>query len=182
MEQQKPVPAGTDWTDARIRDFSGSPAARIGDDWMLITCGNAAEQKGHWNTMTASWGGLGVLWGKPVAFMVIRPTRFTYAFANENEQFTLSFFSSAYRRALEVCGAKSGRDTDKAAAAGLTPIVFSGGSIAFLEAETVIICRKLYTHDLDPRQFLDPALETHYPAKDYHRMFIGEVTGLKVKS
>jgi flavin reductase (DIM6/NTAB) family NADH-FMN oxidoreductase RutF len=181
MEQRKVVPAGTEWIETHIREFSDSPVARIADDWMLITCGNTTEEKGNWNTMTASWGGLGVLWGKNVAFMFIRPTRFTYALANDNALFTLSFFDASYRRALEVCGAKSGRDTDKAEASGLTPIAFSDGGIAFQEAEEVIACRKLYVHDFDPRQFLDSSIETLYPLKDYHRMFIGEVLSLRRK-
>ncbi|MDR2535606.1 MAG: flavin reductase [Treponema sp.] len=181
MEQQPVIPAGSEWTDKHIRDFCGSPVSRISDEWMLITCGNTADQKGLWNTMTASWGGLGVLWSKNVAFMFIRPTRFTFALANESQLFTLSFFDASYRRSLEICGAASGRDTDKAAQAGLKPIVFSDGSIAFQEAKEIIVCRKLYVHDFDPGQFLDPSIEGLYPVKDYHRMFIGEVLTLRVK-
>ncbi|MDR0524245.1 MAG: flavin reductase family protein [Spirochaetaceae bacterium] len=177
MKQQKARPTGDVWREKNIRDFSGSPAARIGDEWMLITCGGAE----NWNTMTASWGGIGVLWGKDVAFMFIRPTRFTYPLANESELFTLSFFDASYRRALEVCGAKSGRDTDKAAAAGLTPIVFPDLGVSFQEADEVILCRKLYVHDFDPRGFLDSSLESLYPIKDYHRMFIGEILSFRSK-
>jgi flavin reductase (DIM6/NTAB) family NADH-FMN oxidoreductase RutF len=137
--------------------------------------------------MTASWGGLGVLWGKNVAFMFIRPVRHTFSFANENPLFTLSFFDKTYRGALEIAGAKSGRDIDKAAEGGLTPIVFTGGAIdgavAFKEAAEIIICRKLYTHNFDPAGFLDPSIDSEcYPAKDYHRMYVGEVLSLKTRA
>jgi flavin reductase (DIM6/NTAB) family NADH-FMN oxidoreductase RutF len=152
---------------------------------MLITAGDAgADGGGDWNTMTASWGGLGVLWGRNVAFMFIRPSRRTFGFANDNELFTLSFFSEDYRDALNFIGSHSGRDCDKAAEAGLTPLIFDGGvagakgagAIGFKEAEDIILCRKLYTHDFDPRQFLDaPLIETSYNGKDYHRMYIGEI-------
>jgi flavin reductase (DIM6/NTAB) family NADH-FMN oxidoreductase RutF len=132
--------------------------------------------------MTASWGGMGVLWGKDVAFIFIRPTRFTFAPANANPLFTLSFFPPSYHNALQICGSTSGRDTDKAARAKLTPILFSDGSIGFQEAKETIICRKLYTHDFDPGRFLDPSIdEALYPKKDYHRMFIGEALALRVK-
>jgi flavin reductase (DIM6/NTAB) family NADH-FMN oxidoreductase RutF len=150
---------------------------------MLITAGDGAD----WNTMTASWGGLGVLWGRDVAFIFIRPSRRTFEFANAASLLTLSFFDSARHGALEFCGAKSGRDVDKAAGAGLSPIVFDGapaggriaGGIGFKEAREIIVCRKLYTHDLDPAAFLDaPSIEAAYHGSDYHRMYIGEILTL----
>jgi flavin reductase (DIM6/NTAB) family NADH-FMN oxidoreductase RutF len=150
---------------------------------MLITAGDGAD----WNTMTASWGGLGVLWGRDVAFMFVRPSRHTFGFVNAASLFTLSFFDGPHRGALEFCGSKSGRDLDKAAGAGLNPVVFDGslaegriaGSIGFKEAREIIVCRKLYTHDFDPAAFLDAAIDPDcYPQKDYHRMFIGEIVTL----
>ncbi|MDR2760187.1 MAG: flavin reductase family protein [Spirochaetaceae bacterium] len=184
MNQKAVISADKGWIEKDIREFPGSPAARIGDGWMLITAGNLKEGKDNWNTMTASWGGLGVLWGRNVAFMFIRPVRYTFDFANTASLFSLSFFNTTHRKALEFCGSRTGRDTDKAAGTGLTPLVFeegkAAGGIGFKEASEVIVCRKLYTHDFDPAVFLDPAIETNYPEKDYHRMFIGEVLALEV--
>jgi flavin reductase (DIM6/NTAB) family NADH-FMN oxidoreductase RutF len=117
-----------------------------------------------------------------VAFVFIRPTRFTYAFVNADALFTLSFFDASYREALTLCGTRSGRDTDKAATSGLTPIVFSDGAISFKEASEILICRKLYTHDFNPAHFLDPSIEKNYPQKDYHRMFIGEIVHVRAKA
>jgi flavin reductase (DIM6/NTAB) family NADH-FMN oxidoreductase RutF len=155
---------------------------------MLITAGNAG-QEGDWNTMTASWGGLGVLWGRDVAFMFIRPSRRTFGFANDNELFTLSFFGETYREALNFIGSKSGRDYDKAAETGLSPLVFdiagsrAAGAIGFKEAENIIVCRKLYTHDFDPKNFLDtPLIEKAYNGRDYHRMYIGEILTVLARS
>jgi flavin reductase (DIM6/NTAB) family NADH-FMN oxidoreductase RutF len=186
MRQREVVFADGRWTSKNIRDFSGSPSSRIGDGWMLITAGDTRNDRGRWNTMTASWGGLGVLWGRDVAFVFVRPTRYTYGFFNANDLFSLSFFDPALHKALEICGDTSGRDTDKAALAGLTPLVFDrtgtgdgAGAVAFQEAREIVICRKLYTHDFDPAAFLDPSIDSaNYPKKDYHRMFIGEVLSL----
>ena len=188
MLQSKPVPAGDNWITKDISEFCGSPVSRIRDEWMLIT----AESMGAsgprvsgtdavWNTMTASWGGLGVLWGKDVAFMFIRPSRYTFEFANASPVFTLSFFDEAYHGALAFCGANSGRDMDKAAATELTPIFFDDGGFSFLEASDIITCQKLYTHDFDPSVFLDPSIEKNYPRKDYHRMFIGEIIQYRIQ-
>ena len=99
----------------------------VGKDWMLITAaGKTAEGQETVNAMTASWGGMGVLWNKPVAFCFIRPQRYTFTLTEQSERFSLSFFTEAYRPALRLCGSKSGRDTDKLAEAGLTPAYENG--------------------------------------------------------
>jgi flavin reductase (DIM6/NTAB) family NADH-FMN oxidoreductase RutF len=189
MKQQQVIPADSRWVEKNIREFPGAPFTRIGDEWMLVTAGNVLPPASpdNWNTMTASWGGLGVLWSKDVAIVYVRPVRYTYKFFNSCNLFSLSFFDKRYRGALEICGSKSGRDTDKAAETGLTPVVFSGGKaaggIGFQEASETIICRKLYTHDFDPAKFLDPLIDREcYPAKDYHRMFIGEIVSFKARA
>lgn len=147
----------------------------IGNDWMLITAGNPEK----FNMMTASWGGMGVLWGKQVCFCFVRPQRYTYEFMEREDHFTLTFFTEEYRKALNLCGSKSGREMDKAAAAGLTPVAGEKGSVYFREARLVLECKKLYYQDLNPEHFLDISIERNYPGKDYHRMYIGEIIGCK---
>ena len=148
-----------------------NPFHLIGKDWMLVTAGTLAA----FNPMTASWGGLGVLWHRPVCFCFIRPTRHTFGFMERGAHFTLSFFEEQYREALSLCGTRSGRELDKASAAGLTPLAGPTGAVAFAEARLVLECRKIYFQDLDPARFLDPAIEENYPEKDYHRCYIGEI-------
>ncbi len=144
----------------------------IGKEWMLITAGTPD----NWNTMTASWGGMGELWFKPVVFTFVRPQRYTYEFVEREEVFTLSFFDESQRKTLNFCGSNSGRDCDKAAEAGLTPFSTESGSVAFEEARLVLECKKLYFQDINPEHFLDESIDTkYYPEKDYHRMYVGEV-------
>ncbi|WP_297242000.1 flavin reductase family protein [uncultured Flavonifractor sp.] len=150
----------------------------IGDQWMLITAGTGEKC----NTMTASWGGLGVLWGKPVATVYIRPQRYTLEFVEREEKFTLAFFGEEYRKALALCGSKSGRDIDKVKECGFT-VETADGAPYFAEADLVLVCRKAYWQDMDPTHFLDGEIDGKwYPEKDYHRIFIGEIeTVLKKK-
>lgn len=143
----------------------------IGSDWMLITAGT----KDSFNMMTASWGGLGVLWNKPVSYIFVRPTRYTYEFLEKNKSYSLSFFDEKYRKALSLCGSKSGRDTDKVKESGLTPVVSENGIVHFDEAKLVLECTKLYFQDIDPAHFLDSSIDRLYN-NDYHRMYIGEIT------
>lgn len=149
----------------------------VGNDWMLITAG----QLDRYNTMTASWGGLGILWGKKVAFCVVRPTRHTYEFIESSDHFSLSFFTEEYRDVLDICGSTSGKDVDKAAEAGITAVEETPGVVYFNEARLVLECRKLYFQDFDPQNFLDDSIQSMYELKDYHRMYIGEITQARIK-
>jgi len=143
----------------------------IEQDWMLITAGPPT----HYNTMTASWGGLGNLWNRKVSFCFVRPQRYTYQFLEESPTFSLAFFAERYRPALELCGSRSGREINKAAASGLTPIAITPGITSFAEARLVLECRKIYHQDIHPAHFVDSSIADLYPARDYHRMYIGEV-------
>ena len=158
------------------------PYTAIAKEWMLITAGNA--ERGY-NTMTASWGHLGSIWGHggglPTSVIFIRPQRFTKEFVDREEYYTLSFFDPEYKKALGYLGSHSGRDEDKVAAAGLTP-VFVDDTTAFAEAKLVLVCRKLYRAPLLEEGFLDKSvLEDCYPNRDLHDMYIGEITGIYVK-
>ncbi len=150
----------------------------IGNEWMLITTGSEEE----FNTMTASWGAVGVLWNKPIAICFIRPTRYTYEFANQADIFTLSFFDESKKSILNFCGSSSGRKTDKIKETGLTPLLTKYNGISFEQVRLCIECRKIYFDDLKPDHFLIPETDKKfYTKKDYHRMFIGEILTCYVK-
>ena len=142
---------------------------RIGREGMLISASDGVLE----NTMTASWGGFGIVWNQPVAFCLIRPERFTYALVTRAERLSLAFLPPEFRGALQFCGRESGRNhTDKFSAAGLT--VVHDGDVPFpQEAETVFICRRLYADDLRPDCFCDATIPgTHYRNGGFHRVFV----------
>lgn len=158
------------------QSITDNPFSLIGNDWMLITAG----APDNCNTMTASWGSVGILWGKPVATAVVRPQRYTYEFMENNDYFSLSVLPEAYREALKFCGAHSGRDGDKFAACGLT--VDQVDTVPFVaEARLVLVCRKLYAQDLKPECFLDSTLLSNYKANDFHRQYVGEIVSVLKK-
>ena len=157
-------------------EMGGDVFTRIGKEWMLITAG--CEQA-H-NTMTASWGGLGVLWNKPVSTVYIRPSRYTMEFVEKESHYALCFFDESYREALTYCGRHSGRDVDKCAQTGLTPC-FDEAAPYYNEATLVLVCRKLYAQDMDPSLFLDESIENNYHGSDYHRFYIGEIEKVLIR-
>jgi flavin reductase (DIM6/NTAB) family NADH-FMN oxidoreductase RutF len=126
--------------------------------------------------MTASWGHLGIMWNLPVAICYIRPQRHTFEFANRYPDYTLTFFEEKYRKTLQYCGTKSGRDTDKIKDCGLTPKETESGNVYFEEARMVLECRKIYQDDMRPDHFIRPEIaKKNYPRNDFHRFYFGEI-------
>lgn len=149
----------------------------IGSEWMLV----CAEAGGRHNAMTASWGGLGVLWRKNVAFVFVRPQRYTYEFLEKTDKLTLSFFGEEYRDALRICGTKSGRECNKIAEAGLTSFSVNDGFTAFKEASIIMECTKMYAGPLLEENIVDPAVMNEYKNGDFHKMYVVSVDRILVK-
>ena len=145
--------------------------SRIGDQWTLITAGTPD----HCNTMTASWCGLGVLWGAPAATIYLRPQRYTKEFVDREEYFTLAFFGEEQRKALTLCGSKSGREVDKVRECGFPVKTAECGAPYFEQAQLVLVCRKRYAQPMDPDRMPEDVKEKWYPGQDYHILYLGEI-------
>lgn len=153
----------------------------IGKEWLLVTACQTSHNEdgtittGRVNTMTASWGGLGVLWNKPVATIYIRPSRFTKELIDASDTFSLSVLPEKYRQALDYCGSHSGRNEDKLRSAKLN-VQYSNNIPWIKEARLVLLCRKLYAQPFDPYSFCDQkVLNQNYKKDDFHTMYIAEI-------
>lgn len=154
-----------------------NPFTKIGKEWALVSAGD----KTRCNTMTVSWGGVGVLWGKNVVFIFIRDSRYTKEFVDREDYFTLAFFGEEHREALNLCGRVSGRDEDKIKEAGLTPY-YVDGTVAFEEAKMIFVCKKVYVQRMGEENFVEKAnLDKWYADKDMHNMYMGEIKKILVK-
>ncbi len=150
------------------------PFSTIQKDWMLITAGSGIGRS-EWNTMTASWGSFGTFWNRPCVTCVIRPSRHTFTFVEREKLVTFSFFEPSFKHALQVCGSTTGVTTDKATAASITPVLLEPGAVGFAESRVNLVCRKIYSSDVDPAGFADESFLENYPQKDFHRMFVCEI-------
>jgi Conserved protein/domain typically associated with flavoprotein oxygenases, DIM6/NTAB family len=163
-----------------VKDMPGNTFALYDTNWALVSAGTPDS----FNTMTISWGGLGWLWRRPVAFTFVRPSRHTFNFVEEQDCYTVSFFAEgACREQLKILGSKSGRDMDKMGNSGLTP-VWLDGQPAFEEAEIVLLCRKLYGHQFDYDALPQDIVDTAYPgveADDLHKAYTSEIVACYVK-
>lgn len=163
--------------EIKPEELTDNPFSLIGNDWMLIT----AEKDSRVNMMTASWGQLGIMWNKPVVNIFIRESRFTKTFIDSNETFTLCILPEEYRDALKICGSKTGRDTDKVQATGLT-VKHDGSLPYFAESRLVLECRKLYSQPMPESAFsVKDIYKTVYPTNDLHTQYICEITRILTK-
>lgn len=160
-----------------VKDLQENVFDLIGSQWMLVTAGTKEQA----NTMTASWGGLGVMWGKNVAYIVIRPQRYTKEFIDREQTLTLSFYQDEYKKTLSYLGTVSGKDEDKIGKSGLT-LDYYEDTPYFKEANLVLKVRKLYAQPMEEHSILEnEIIEKWYPAKDYHTMYICEIEKVLVK-
>ena len=158
-------------------DFNESVFKVIGKDWLLLS----GTVNGKTNAMTASWGGMGIMWGKPVAFVFVRPQRYTKEFLDNGDGMAISVFDESYRKLLGYFGSVSGRDEDKITKAGLTKVE-DNGQVYFGEARIAMVCRKLYAQEMKSECFIDKESEERwYPNKDYHTLYVMEIEKLLVK-
>ena len=158
-----------------ITEITTSPVQLIGKQWMLITAGTPE----NFNCMTASWGGIGYLWNRPVAFVFVRPNRHTVNFIDSQPSFTLSFMPEQYREDLVFCGRNSGRDVDKTAHTALKPATTPAGWPTFEDAELVLECRKMFRTTLQEADFLDwSEVSPAWYAEDnpLHYLYICEIS------
>jgi len=156
-----------------IETYALKPFEAIGKKWTLIT----AQKDGVVNTMTASWAGIGVLWNKNVVTVYIRPQRYTKEFVDASDYFTVTLFDG-HQKELSVLGSKSGRDGDKITEVGFH-VEMAGGQPTFREGKTAIVCRKLYRGRMEPENFeATDIIDSCYPKKDFHDVYVGEIVGI----
>lgn len=168
----------SEYREIKPSELGENPFNLIGDEWMLI---GAAKDDGTFNMMTASWGMVGIMWGKPALNCLVRNTRYTFEFTEASPRAAFSFFGDDCRKQLGVLGSKSGREIDKMHDSGLTPVV-ENGVVWFKEARLVIFGRKLYAHDVTPSEFkVDGLCEEVYPKRDFHRVYTYEIEKILIK-
>ena len=162
------------FTKIDIKDLSDNAVSLFADNWFVVTAGNDSVS----NPMTISWGALGNVWQSPAVTIYIRHSRHTFGFLNDNNYFTLCAFDEEYREKVQYIGQKSGRDGDKIAATGLTPIRTELGSVYYEEARLVIECEKVYAGDINPADILDENIKAMYDDGNEHCMFIGRIVNV----
>ena len=164
-----------------VQDFNDNFFSKISKEWMIVSAGEADS----YNMMTASWGGIGWLWNKPVAFVFIRPERHTFGLTEKLDRMTLSFLgnSETARQIYKYCGSKSGKTADKMHESGLTLKCVEQGALVYDQAQLTLACRKLYADDIRPEAVLDESITSQWYGEHggWHKMYVVEIEHIFMK-
>lgn len=168
--------------EIKIDELKINPCSLIGNEWMVISAGNEKE----FNMMTASWGHIGSLWGqglygRPTTEIFVRASRYTDKFIDENECYTLSFFSKEYQKDLLYLGSHSGKNENKLLKTKLN-VEFIDGLPCYKEAKLTIICKKIYKGKIEKEGFIDKQIiknfyegNSIYNENSLHNVYVGEI-------
>ena len=142
-------------------------------DGVLIT----ASAGGRTNSMTISWGFLGIEWNRPVFVTVVRDSRFTKTLLDKNPEFTVNIpIGGGSKKILGYCGTKSGYDTDKTADLGLTPVEPDEISVPGIkELPLTLECRVRYAKKQDLKDLPSDIAAACYGGGDPHTAYYGEI-------
>ena len=140
------------------------------------------------NTMSISWGTLGIQWGLPIFTVFVRGCRHTSPMLEKNAEFTVNIpLEEADKEIIRFCGTKSGRDVDKFRALGLDaedPEAISVPGIRQLPL--TLECKVVYAQQQYSEHMMDPELPTHYPENsqdihaDYHTAYYGQILSANI--
>lgn len=136
----------------------------------------AGDREHGFNSMLVSWGGLGVLWGKRVAFVFVRHSRNTFDYIENSNSITLSFLPEKYKEQKGVFGSKSGRDIDKFKETGLHATFdadYDGYYVC--ESDFVLKMKKMYSIDIPYEQLDEKIKNQFYNTGDVHKMYVCEI-------
>jgi len=146
---------------------------KLSGEGILIVAGDPP------NLMTIGWGTLGVIWGKPIFTVLVRPTRYTFQLLENSHDFSVNVLPDEFKKQLSFCGTRSGKTVDKIKECGF--ILENGKDIStpFI-TQTIIYyeCKIVEKNKLDPGT-LDPLIiKRYYPLKDFHTVYYGEILGV----
>ncbi|MDR1054499.1 MAG: flavin reductase [Prevotellaceae bacterium] len=153
----------------------------VGEDFTVITAGDET----HYNSMTASWGGVGILFNNPATWCFLRANRYTLELMKKHETYTMAYFPEEYKDRVMYLGSVTGRNTDKMKNTTLTYVKTHDGNIAYKEAKLIIECKLIELTTVNPSDFYTEKgksfiEEAYTEVKDYHKIVLGQITSIWV--
>ncbi len=159
--------------EAGYFDYLNETLDVLGKPGLLLV---STDADGKPNAMTIGWGTVGIIWGKPIFVVLVRPSRYTYGLMEQTEDFTVNVPSADLRKAVAFCGSKSGRDYDKFAENGLTAV--PGKKVKSPIIDECVIhyeCKVVHKNDVLKDELADAIVSSAYPGGDFHTIYYGEI-------
>ena len=136
----------------------------------------SAGADGKPNAMTIGWGTIGIIWGKPIFTVLVRPSRYTYQLLEQSDSFAVCVPSKTLHSAVNFCGTRSGRDYDKFAECNMTPLPSTRVSApGITECPIIYECQIVHTNDVIPANLTSEIQSSAYPGGNFHRIYFGEI-------
>ena len=126
---------------------------------VLVSCGTSPEE---YNLLTIAWTGT-VCTNPPMCYISVRKERHSYEIIRRTGEFVINITTEELARATDWCGVKSGRDTNKWEAMGLTPMANAHVAAPIVAESPLSICCKV-------RQIIELGS---------HDMFLADVVGIE---
>ena len=136
----------------------------------------SADADGKPNAMTIGWATVGIIWGKPIFTVLVRPSRYTYDLMEQAGDFTVNVPTTDMADAVAFCGSKSGRDYDKFAEKGLTAV--PGKTVKTPIIDQCVIhyeCKIVHKNDVLKDELADEIISSAYSSGDFHTIYYGEI-------
>lgn len=129
------------------------------------------------NTMIIGWGGINIIWGRPIFIVLVRDSRATYELIESSDEFTVSIpFDHSLNDAIQICGTKSLREMDKFAYCHLTPVKGRKIETPIIgEAKLHYECKVIYKQTLDQSVVPDVVKDRYYHPGANHTVYYGEI-------
>ncbi len=157
--------------------FLRQTLARLEDPGLFLV---SAGPDGRVNAMAIGWGTIGIIWGKPMFLVLVRPSRFTYSLLEQSDSFTVCVPAPAQYDALLYCGTHSGRHEDKLATCGLQTVPSIHVRTPGLSGTPLIYeCQIVHHNDILDAEVRQDIIEEYYPKDDFHRVYFGHIRAVR---
>jgi flavin reductase (DIM6/NTAB) family NADH-FMN oxidoreductase RutF len=159
--------------EASLTDYLEETMSKLRNPGLLLV---SADADGKPNAMTIGWGTIGVIWGKPIFIVLVRPSRYTYKLMEQGDDFTVNVPSADMGDAVAFCGTKSGRDYDKFAEKGLTAV--PGKKVKSPIIDQCVIhyeCKIVHKNDVLKDKLTEGIISSAYSSGDFHTIYYGEI-------
>lgn len=165
-----------------VRNIKEDVFTLVGEDYGILTAGTLEK----FNSMVTSWGGWGIVFGKPGVFHFLRSNRYTLELMREQKTYTMSFFDSEFKDDIMQFGMKSGRDTDKMKETKLTGVQTPDGNPAYKEAKIILECRLAEVTTVSPEDFYNDedrkfVVDANAETGEYHKLVLSQITNAWVR-
>lgn len=160
-----------------VRNIKEDVFTLVGEDYGILTAGTPEKS----NSMVTSWGGWGIVFGKPGVFHFLRSNRYTLELMREQQAYTVSYFDSEFKDDIMQFGMKSGRDSDKMKETKLTAVQTPDGNPAYKEAKIILECRLAEVTTVAPENFYNDedrkfVTDAHAETGDWHKLVLSQIT------